>query len=380
MPAHIVIDARRIRDFGIGTYIRSLIFALGGVDRKNRYTIVSGPGEVRMLEGLPENFQSATYARSDHSALDHLAFPIFLRGLSPDLVHIPLNRVPLLMIKPYVVTIHDMANLFFEVEETSNLRMHLRRFRFGRGLRRAARVIAVSEATKRDVESQMQVPSSRIARVYNAPDPAFYSRASGPGAQDQRLIMERYQIEYPFILYAGNIRKHKNIPRLVEAFAVVREQLANHPRYKDLRLVIIGDTISQYPAVRQAVIKSRVESVVRFLGFVPFETLRCFYESAAGFVFPSRYEGFGLPPLEAMACGTPVVCSNVSSLPEVVGDAAILVNPENVFDIARGIGDMLLDEEQRARMIRRGREQAARFSWNWTARQVLEIYQEVIGQ
>jgi glycosyltransferase involved in cell wall biosynthesis len=149
--------------------------------------------------------------------------------------------------------------------------------------------------------------------------------------------------------------------------------------YKDLRLVIIGDTISQHPAVRQTVIKSRVEPVVRFLGFVPFETLRCFYETAAAFVFPSSYEGFGLPPLEAMACGTPVVTSNVSSLPEVVGDAAIQVNPENVFDIARG-SRVLLDEELRARMICRGREQAARFSWNWTARQVLDIYNDVIGQ
>src|SRR4051794_34859051 len=198
--AHIVIDARRIRDFGIGTYIRSLVFALGGIDRKNRYTLVSGPGEVRLFEGLPENFRPATYARNDHSALDHLSFPIFLRGLSPDLVHIPLNRVPLLMIKPYVVTIHDLANLFYE-EEISPARMHLRRFRFGRGLRRAARVIAVSEATKRDVERQMGVPSSRIARVYNAPDPAFYSRAAGPGGQEQQRILERYQIQYPFVLY-----------------------------------------------------------------------------------------------------------------------------------------------------------------------------------
>ena len=140
--------------------------------------------------------------------------------------------------------------------------------------------------------------------------------------------------------------------------------------------MIIGDTISQYPAVRQAVIRSRVEHVVRFLGFVPFETLRCFYQSAAAFVFPSRYEGFGLPPLEAMACGAPVVTSNVSSLPEVVGDAAVLVNPENVFDIARGIRDVLLDERLRAGLIRRGREQAARFSWSRTARQVLEIYKE----
>jgi glycosyltransferase involved in cell wall biosynthesis len=116
--------------------------------------------------------------------------------------------------------------------------------------------------------------------------------------------------------------------------------------------------------------------VVRFLGFVPFETLRCFYQSAAAFVFPSRYEGFGLPPLEAMACGAPVVTSNVSSLPEVVGDAAVLVNPENVFDIVRGISDVLLDEPLRASLIRKGREQAARFSWSRTARQVLEIYEE----
>jgi glycosyltransferase involved in cell wall biosynthesis len=379
MAAHIVIDARRVRDFGIGTYIRSLVQALGAIDRSNQYTLVSGPADVRVIEGLPENFRSAVYARSDHTKLDHIAFPIFLKGLSPDLVHVPLNRVPLLMIKPYVVTIHDLANILFE-REMSSLRMQLRRYRFRRGLVRANRVIAVSEATKRDVENEMGVPSSRITRVYNAPDPAFFNRGSVPGGPDQQLILERYQINYPFLLYAGNIRRHKNIPRLVEAFAVVREQLAAHPVYKDLRLVIIGDTISQFPAVRQAVIKSRVENVVRFLGFVPFDTLRCFYESAAGFVFPSRYEGFGLPPLEAMACGTPVVTSNVSSLPEVVGDAAIQVNPENVFDIARGISDMLLDEELRARLIRRGREQAARFSWNWTARQVLEIYKDVIGQ
>jgi glycosyltransferase involved in cell wall biosynthesis len=376
MALHIAIDARRIRDFGIGTYIRSLILALSKIDSTNQYTVVSGPADVGTLSGLPENFRSAVYAREDRSAFDHLAFPVFLRGLSPDLVHIPLNRIPLLMIKPYVVTIHDMASLLFE--DHSSLRMQLRRFIFRRGLIRANRVIAVSEATKRDVEKLLGVPQDRIRRVYNAPDPGFSQRASSPG-QEQSRILERYQIQYPFLLYAGNIRKHKNVPRLVEAFAVVRDQLASHPVYKDLRLVIIGDTISDYPAVRQTVIKSRVEQVVRFLGFVPFDTLRCFYESAAAFVFPSRYEGFGLPPLEAMACGTPVVTSNVSSLPEVVGEAAMLVNPENVFDIARGIRDVLLNEELRSRLIRRGREQAARFSWSWTARQVLEIYKEAAG-
>ncbi len=374
MPLHIVIDARRIRDFGIGTYIRSLVHALSRIDSENQYTLVSGPGEVRTLVGLPENFRAAVYRRDDHAALDHVMFPLFLRGLSPDLVHVPLNRVPMFMIRPYVVTIHDMANLFYE-EPPSKFRMQLRRFRFRRGLTRANRVIAVSEATRRDVENLLGVPPERVCRVYNAPDPGFFQH--GPGdPEEQRRIMERYQINYPFLLYAGNIRRHKNVPRLVEAFAVVREQLASHEVYRHLRLVIIGDTISQYPAVRQAVIKSRVEHVVRFLGFVPFETLRCFYESAAAFVFPSRYEGFGLPPLEAMACGAPVVASNVSSLPEVVGDAAVLVNPENVFDIARGIRDVLLNDHLREEMVRRGREQAARFSWERTARQVLDIYLE----
>jgi glycosyltransferase involved in cell wall biosynthesis len=378
-PLHIVIDARRVRDFGIGTHIRSLVHALAGIDSTNRYTLVVAEADLPAFSGLPDNFQTSIYARTDTSYLGNLLFPMYLRGLAPDLVHIPLNRVPLLMIQPYVVTIHDMANLLFDVEP-SKLHMALRRFRFRRGLVRASRVIAVSESTRRDVQTLMGVAPHRLRKVYNAPDPEFFA-ATPAGEPGQRCrITERYQIDYPFVLYAGNIRRHKNVPRLVEAFAVVREQLATHPVYHDLRLIIIGDTLSQHPAVRQAVIRSRVEQLVRFLGFVPFETLRCFYQLAAAFVFPSRYEGFGLPPLEAMACGTPVVTSNVSSLPEVVGDAAILVNPENVFDIARGIKEALIDEPLRAELIRRGREHAARFSWQRTARQVLEIYQEAAAR
>jgi glycosyltransferase involved in cell wall biosynthesis len=207
------------------------------------------------------------------------------------------------------------------------------------------------------------------------------ARLAGPDSRhlERQRILERYQIHYPFVLYAGNIRRQKNIPRLVEAFAVAREQLARHPAYKDLHLILIGDEISQHPSVKRAVIQGRVEQVVRILGFVPFDTLRNFFESASVFVFPSLYEGFGLPPLEAMACGTPVITSDVSSLPEVVGDAALLVNPENVFDIARGIREVLQDGQLRRRLIERGRIQAAKFSWQRTARQVLEIYQEVAG-
>jgi glycosyltransferase involved in cell wall biosynthesis len=132
--------------------------------------------------------------------------------------------------------------------------------------------------------------------------------------------------------------------------------------------------------VRRAVIQTRVANAVRFLGFVPFDTLRVFYESAAAFVFPSLYEGFGLPPLEAMACGTPVVTSNVSSLPEVVGEAAMIVNPENVFDIARGIKEVLLDDDLRKRLIEAGLQQAQSFSWERTAREVLATYTRVAGK
>ncbi|MGA2590258.1 MAG: glycosyltransferase family 1 protein [Bryobacteraceae bacterium] len=384
MPLRIVIDVRRVRDFGIGTYIRSLLHALAAIDQSNDYVLVALPEDVKTFADLPPNFKTTVYRKTDSYYLNHVAFPLFLRRQAPDLVHIPLNQVPLFMRERYVVTIHDMASLLFETG--SGLRMDLRRFLLRRGLLRAKRIIAVSEATRRDVRDTLGIPEGRIRLVYNAPHPEFFQRALAgdagvAGPDGERLararILERYQIQYPFLLYAGNIRPQKNIPRLVEAFAVVREQLSRHPVYRDLHLIVIGDEISRYPSVRRAVNQARVEKVVRFLGFVPFETLRIFFEHAAVFVFPSLYEGFGLPPLEAMACGTPVVTSNVSSLPEVVGDAALLVNPENVFEIARGIQEVLLDENLREDLIARGKAQAARYSWERTAREVLEVYLEV---
>jgi glycosyltransferase involved in cell wall biosynthesis len=231
----------------------------------------------------------------------------------------------------------------------------------------------VSAATQRDVEN-LGVPPDRVRQVYSAPDPRFLSAVTSTG-QDQ--LLERYQIQCPFLLYAGRIRPHKNLPRLIEAFAVVRSELEQHPKYHELRLIIIGDEISKHPEVRRAMVQTRTEQVVRFLGFVPFETLKMFYSAAAAFVFPSLYEGFGLPPLEAMATGTPVITSSVSSLPEVVGDAAVVINPENVFDIARGIKEVLLDDILRAKLKTAGFQQVRKFSWERTAEQVLEVYRGV---
>ncbi len=383
MPLRIVIDVRHIRDFGIGTYIRNLVRGLADLDRDNHYVLVALNSDEPELAGLPPNFETAVYARPDTHWINQFAFFFFVRQFRPDIVHAPLNQIPLLMPRPYVVTIHDMSSLLFAAE--AQVRTSFRLFLFRRGLLRAARVIAVSASTRRDVENVLSVPANRIRQIYDAPDPRFVRRpaAASEGtssesiAEERQRILERYGINYPFILYAGAVRAQKNIPRLVEAFAVLRGDLEKHPEYRDLRLIIIGDEISKFPAIKRAVIKTRVEKLVRFLGFVPFETLRVFFESASAFVFPSLYEGFGLPPLEAMVSGTPVVTSNLSSLPEVVGNAAMLVNPENVFDIARGIREVLLDEHLRQDLIRKGHEQAQRFSWAAAARQVLDIYREV---
>lgn len=378
MPLKIVIDARRLRDFGIGSYIRNLVHALARVDAVNRYVLVAAE-EAEELSGLPANFTRVVYRRPDTDLVNQVFFPLFLRQFSADLFHLPLNVVAWFMPRPYVVTIHDMSSLLFPQPGEGRGAFRWRQFR--RGLMRASRVIAVSAATRRDVEHVLGVPAERIRQIYDAPDPRFLADSAEQceaARADRRRLLERYQVNYPYILYAGPIRPQKNVPRLVEAFAVLRGDLENHPVYRDLRLIIIGDEIARYPAVRHAVIKTRVEHVVRFLGFLPFEALRVFYQSAAVFAFPSLYEGFGLPPLEAMACGTPVVTSNVSSLPEVVGDAALLVNPENVFDIARGLREALLNETLRRELVSKGMRQARRFSWDSTARQVLEVYQEVV--
>lgn len=375
----IAIDVRRIRDFGVGTYIRNLVHALADTGSAHQYSLITCVPDLQQFAGLPSNFQTVIYGRRDSSRLDHLAMPRLVHRLRADLCHIPFHRVPLLMPKPYLVTIHDLSSIFYD--DAKGMLHAARVFRLRRGLERAARIITVSGATQRDVAHLAPESSERIRLIYNAPDPQFMERAFSPAADsaagERHRILERYQIRYPFLLYAGSIRPQKNIPRLIEAFAVARSSLEKTPEYRDLRLIIIGDDISRHPDVRRAVIHSRVENCVRFLGFIPIDTLRIFHELALAFVFPSLYEGFGLPPLEAMASGTPVIASAVSSLPEVVGGAAMLVNPENVFDIARGIAEVLTNPELRESLIIKGKRQAASFSWDRTAREVLSVYREV---
>ena len=181
------------------------------------------------------------------------------------------------------------------------------------------------------------------------------------------------------MLYAGRISPHKNLVWIIEAFSALKTDLLKHDAYPDLKLIIIGDELSKHPDLRRTVVRGGVQNDVRFLGFVPIEVLRIFYDAAKVFVFPSLYEGFGLPPLEAMAHGTPVLTSNTSSIPEVVGNAAVLVNPENVFEMMRALQRVLLDANLREKMRLRGYEQVKKFSWDRSAAEVLAGYEEIAG-
>lgn len=366
-------DIRRSDSFGVGTYIKSLLQALARSGSGHQYVLIGGERQRSAFRDVPDNFRFVPFDKKFSSLENHLRFQFLLRPLGLDVFHVPHRAVPYFMPCPYVTTVHDLDQIMFREAFGSKLQAETRFHVLRHGLQKAKRIIAVSEATKRDVMSLLAIPEEQICVIHNAIDQQLLVHDAEP---DRRRTLERYQVDYPFLLYVGNIQPQKNLSRLVEAFSVVRSELQQHPLYGDLRLIIIGNNPAAHSDVRSSVIRSRVQQSVRFLGFVPVETLRIFYSSAAAFVFPSLYEGFGLPPLEAMAQGTPVITSNASSLPEVVGDAAVLVNPENVFDIARGIRQTLLDDALRRELSRRGREQAARYSWDRAATRVLEIYGE----
>src|SRR6185312_5340968 len=198
-----------------------------------------------------------------------------------------------------------------------------------------------------------------------------------PDIDEMNRVRERYQLTKPFVLYAGNIKPHKNLERLIEAFNLLR---LHSPDLRDVQLLIIGDEISKYATLRRAVHRHKLHKHVRFFGFVPDQTLAALYRLANVFVFPSLYEGFGLPPLEAMASGTPVITSNVSSLPEVVGDAALLIDPYEPRAIADAVRRVLADPELREDLRQRGLRRVKEFSWERSVRRVREIYGEVMAE
>jgi glycosyltransferase involved in cell wall biosynthesis len=373
----IAVDIRRMNEFGVGTYTRNIIRALAKRDRENEYFLLGPAEKVSEIGLLPANFKSIPVLPRE-TLRGELQCRAVVKRLNCDLTHIPhLFWFPRHLPCPYVVTAHDLLDHMYRVRTGSGIRRSLHFHFTRRVLKNAARIFAVSRFTKKEIEKLFGIDPSKIEVVYNAIDQRFLTGHATDA--DRQFLAERYQVTYPFLLYAGRISPHKNLVRIIEAFSALKADLLKQDLYPDLKLIIIGDELSKHPDLRRTVVRGGVQNEVRFMGFVPIEVLRIFYDLAKVFVFPSLYEGFGLPPLEAMAHGTPVLTSNTSSIPEVVGNAAVMVNPENVFEIMRALQRVLLDQVLREKMRQRGYEQVKKFSWDNSAAAILAAYEQVVG-
>jgi len=373
----VAIDIRRAGDYGLGTYIRNIVNQLARIDDRSRYLLIGERRHLAEFDTLPDNFELLEYAHQPGTFRTHLHLPWLLRQRRVDILHMPWFYAPAVVPSRLVITVHDLSDVLAPPVGASTPVQTGRLFFARRALTRADHVFAVSQSSKRDLARAFRIPETKITVVYNAVDERFLTE---PLPADADRILERHAVNSPYVLYAGNIRPQKNLPRLIEAFAVAKAELRGNPEFAQLKLLVIGEALTRHADLRRAVVRARVREDVRFLGFVPSPVLRVFYSRALAFLFPSLYEGFGLPPLEAMAHGTPVLTSNVSSLPEVFDDAALLVNPENVFDIARGIRQILTDTVLRQTLRRRGYERAQMFSWEKAAQLVHTAYHSVLDR
>jgi len=370
----IAIDVRKWNDYGIGTYVRNVVRHLARFDHETTYLLFCNPADEPTLRDLAGNFVPVVDGSARYGLREHVSIPLKLRRLGADLLHSPHYVRPLLCTVPSVVTIHDCIHLLFPQYLPSRMAFRYARFMMGDALRRSALVFTVSEASRADI--LRFYPSTVPEKVHLVPNAIDAELLQDPGPAEMERVRERYQLRGRFVLFAGNVKPHKNLERLIRAFARVRAQEGN----EDLRLVLIGDEVSRYGSLRRTVEEAGVRQDVRFFGFVPHGTLAALYRMAAVFAFPSLYEGFGLPPLEAMACGTPVVTSRISSLPEVVGDAALLVDPYSEEAIAQGIARVLDDEELRRGLVERGLLRAASFSWERSVRSIHAGYMKALGR
>ena len=365
----VAIDARKLHDFGIGTYIRNLLRHLGKIDRETEYVLLCHAADLGIAAQLGPNFRTVLEASPNYSLREQIHVPWVLRRERPDVFHAPHYVLSPATPCRAVVTIHDCIHLMFPQYLPNRAAYVYARALMWNAARQAHRILTVSEASKRDIIHFFNVAPEKVVVAYNAIEERF---AATPSDEAIARVRERYQLDHQFVLYVGNIKPHKNLVRLIEAFDQLRRR-----GFDDLKLLIIGDEISKLPALRRAVHSHKLHKHVRFLGYLQDETLAILYRLAAVFVFPSLYEGFGLPPLEAMASGTPVVTSNVSSMPEVAGDAAVLVDPYNVDSIVDGIAAVLRDPPLREALRARGFARAGEFSWARSVARTQALYQEV---
>jgi glycosyltransferase involved in cell wall biosynthesis len=370
----IAIDVRKWTDFGIGTYVRNVVRHLARLDHETTYLLFCNAADEPTLRDLAENFVPVVDSSARYGIREHIAIPLKLRRLGAELLHAPHYVRPLFCTIPSVVTIHDCIHLLFPQYLPNRMAFRYARFMMGSAIRHSALVFTVSEASRDDI--LRFYPWADPAKVHVVPNAIDAELLADPGADETERVRERYQIRGRFVLFAGNVKPHKNLERLIRAFARVRQREG----HEDLGLVLIGDDMSRYSSLRRTAEEAGVRQEVRFFGFVPHGTLAALYRMAAVFAFPSLYEGFGLPPLEAMACGTPVVTSRISSLPEVVGDGALQVDPYSEEAIADAIARLLEDPELRQLQIERGLLRAASFSWERSVRAIHAGYMKALGR
>jgi glycosyltransferase involved in cell wall biosynthesis len=351
---------------GVGRYAANLVHGLTHVLPQDALTLFvtqdapsSWRGKVRELRApfpTPNEYARALWEQT--------VVPAQTAALGVDVYHSPNYILPAALRCPSVVTIHDLAYLHRNLHRlTSHLYLSLLT---GLAVRRATKVVAVSEHTRSCLESRYPHTAGRVEVIYEGVDPALRR----PSPRDVQAFRTRQGLSEPYILFVGTQEPRKNLVRLVEAFeyAVTRNGLPHH-------LMLVGPRGWKTAALDTTIRLSASRERIHRVGYVADADLACWYAGAALFVYPSLDEGFGLPPLEAMACGTPVVTSNGGALPEVVGDAAITVNPRDTAALAGVISRVLQDEALADHLRDRGEERARRFSWDDVARQYVALYE-----
>jgi glycosyltransferase involved in cell wall biosynthesis len=365
----IAIDARTLASPKTGdrTYCLNLTRALARVDRRNEYLLYTAC-ETPLADVGAANFRQRLLAARPEWSWTPVALPRAARADRCDLVHVQ-YIVPPYCPAPLITTVHDISfrrhPRWFPVKHALllNLLVPL-------AMARAERVITCSEYTRREMIELYGTEPEKIVVTPYAADPIYRPVAAEVARQ---AVRERFNLRHPYILSVGVLQPRKNLPRLVEAYTRIAREVPQH-------LVLVGKEGWAFEALRKRVARSGVTSRIHFTGYVADADLPPLYAAADLFVYPSLYEGFGLPPLEAMACGTPVVTSNTTSLPEVVGDAALTVDPRDAGALAAAIAEVLTSPERRAELIQRGLARAQQFSWERTAEETVAVYEEVRGE
>lgn len=367
------IDASRAfapQPSGTENYSANLISAFAKIDRKNQYKLYVRPSNS-LTTRLPANFEIVKIGWRRLWTQAGLALECLLHPV--DILFIPAHTLPVIR-RPNlktIVTIHDLGSQFLPGYHTFPQKLYLD-FSTKYAVSHADCLIAVSQNTKKDLIDKFAAKPEKIFVVYEGVDENRF-KVKGERLKIKK-ILEKYKIKKPYILFVGTIQPRKNLVRLIEAFAMVDD------RPDTLNLVLAGRRGWLAEDIYAAPAKFKVAKKVKFLDYVPAEDLPLLYSEAEVFVLPSLMEGFGLPILESFACRVPVVCSKTSSLPEVAGEAAVYVDPENPGDIANGILKVLTNQGLRRQLIAKGYRQLNKFSWEVTAKQTLEIFEKVYAE